>query len=145
MRRANTDGYRCLDALPDAAAYVDGVGAIRSANHAFRDVWAMCGAGLDAIDGASLLRVIDPDHQDLVRAILAVPRVLPQSFSRQVRLAGNAGLFAEFMPIRRRSEPCTTWLVTLRSQIPLLDPAAALARRVTVVSEGASRAEPATT
>lgn len=117
MQRATSQRYRRLDLLPDAAAYVDGTGIVRTANDAFRDLWQMCGAGMNSIDGGSLLQVIDPDHREWARAILAVPRVLPPSAARQVKLTGGNGLVAEFVPVVRRSEPCTTWLVILRPAI----------------------------
>jgi signal transduction histidine kinase len=112
--------YRSLEALRDAAVYVDDQGQILAGNDAFQELWILSGAGLGRCQGSTLLQIFVEDDRKWVRDTLTF-KALARWSSRAPRLAGSlASMTTEFKRIRRRSSPGTFWLVTLRAG-PTLD------------------------
>ena len=107
--------YRSLDALRDAAVYVDGQGHILAGNDAFQELWILSGAERGRFQGSTLLQIFVEDDRTWVRDTLGSFKAPARWSFRVPRLAGSlASTTTEFKPIRRRSRAGTFWLVTLR-------------------------------
>jgi signal transduction histidine kinase len=116
MAAGAPEQYRSLDALRDAAVYVDGQGHILAGNDAFQELWILSGAGRGRFQGSTLLQIFVEDDRTWVRDTLGSYKALVRWSSRLPRLAGSlASTTTEFKPIRRRSRAGIFWLVTLRA------------------------------
>ena len=129
--------YRPIDALPSPAVYVDGGGCILVENDAFRALREGCGSSspLASGEGSALPMLFAEGDRNAVREILASQRRRSRRTSRGVSLAGSlVPMVAEFVPVRRKSQGSTFWLVTLRPPQQVPEPSGDLASRAAVTA-----------
>ncbi len=107
--------YRPLDAVSAAAAYIDGEGVILSANDALRDLWRAIVMAPGPAEGKPLALLLAEDDRPLLVNAVSRPDPIACPAICAARLSTSLDLVAiELVPIRRRGDTGTVWLVTLQ-------------------------------